>query len=537
MRCDNEQGYLNNGLQINRSPRLEGGAAARQISTISSQSVKPAYVTPDQKQDQNHGLVIYNSTDQQEGDRSVYAEIWARAAARLRAVLGDEIFFSWFARMQIDEVEDGCAHVSVPTRFLRAWIMSNYHARVVETFKAVDETITDVQIMVRMNGQVKAKEVKSGDDASQSVKAKPSISQGLNPKASAPRDAMSGSDLNAKFTFDQFVLGHPNMLAHAAAKQVADAALHNAVAFNPLYIHSSVGMGKTHLINAIAWAAGATDGSRNVVYLTAEHFMYHFITAVQRQTALGFKEWLRKVDLLLIDDMQFLQGKSATEFGHTLNALVSGAKQVVIAGDRLPRELDLLDDRLRSRLAGGLVVEVGSFDFDLRRSIVQKRAEIAAQRFPDIHIPDQVLDHIARNIVSNGRDLDGAVNRLVAANQLTDEPVTVDMAERALRDLLRTRDTRKIKIEDIQRVVAKHFNVTKADLLSSRRARAVVRPRQIAMYLAKQLTPRSLPEIGRRFGGRDHTTVLHAVRKVEELMSDDADLANEIDLLKRMLEE
>ena len=258
---------------------------------------------------------------------------------------------------------------------------------------------------------------------------------------------------------------------------------------------------------------------------------------MQRQSALAFKEWLRQVDLLLIDDMQFLQGKSATEFGHTLGALISGAKQVVVAGDAPPRDLEMLDERVRSRLSGGLVVPILPFDTELRRAIVGKRAESAAQRFAGLAFPGPVMDYVARAVVSHGRDLDGAVNRLVAANHLTGEPITVPLAEKTLADLIRTQDARKVRIEDILRIVSRHFKVNRTDLLSARRSRDVVRPRQIAMYLAKALTSRSLPEIGRRFGGRDHTTVLHSVRKVEQMMKEDGELCQEVELLKRMLEE
>jgi chromosomal replication initiator protein len=337
-------------------------------------------------------------------------------------------------------------------------------------------------------------------------------------------------------TFETFVSGTPNEMALGVAKQVAHAALNNAVTFNPVYIHSTVGLGKSHLLNAIAWAAGAADSSRNIVYLTADHFMYHFIQAVQRQSALAFKDWLRRVDLLLIDDMQFLQGKSATEFGHTLGTLLTGAKQVVVAADSPPRDLEMLDERVRSRLSGGLVVPINGFDVDLRHDIVAKRAEQATSRF-GVHFPAAVIDYIAHVVVSHGRDLDGAVNRLVAANQLTGEPITVPLAERTLADLVRSREAKRVRIEDILRIVSRHFKVQRNDLLSSRRSRDVVRPRQIAMYLAKSLTSRSLPEIGRRFGGRDHTTVLHSVRKVEQMMKDDGDLCQEIELLKRMLED
>ena len=338
-------------------------------------------------------------------------------------------------------------------------------------------------------------------------------------------------------TFDNFVPGMANEMALGVARQVASAAASNTVAYNPVYVHSSVGLGKSHLLNAIAWAAGAANSSLQIVYLTADHFMYHFITAVKRQSALAFKEWLRQIDLLLIDDLQFLQGKSATEFGHTLSVLITGARQVVVAGDAPPRDLEMLDERVRSRLSGGLVVPIAKFDLDLRRAIVSRRAEIAATRFPGIIFPPAVVEYIALSVTSHGRDLDGAVNRLVAANHLTGEAITVPLAEKTLADLIRTREAPRVRIDDILRIVSRHFKIPRTDLLSSRRSRDIVRPRQIAMYLAKSLTSRSLPEIGRRFGGRDHTTVLHSVRKVEQLMQDDGDLCQEIELLKRMLAE
>src|SRR5690606_1344146 len=242
-------------------------------------------------------------------------------------------------------------------------------------------------------------------------------------------DALSGSAIDPRMTFDTFVSGEANEMAFGVARQIANAAINNTVTFNPVYIHSTVGLGKSHLLNAIAHAVEAADPTKNIVYLTADHFMYHFITAVQRQSALAFKEWLRRVDLLLIDDMQFLQGKSATEFGHTLGTLLTGAKQVVVAGDAPPRDLDMIDERVRSRLSGGLVVPINGFDLDLRRAIVTRRAEQAGQRFAGVQFPPAVLDYIARVVVSHGRDLDGAVNRLVAANQLTHEPITVPLAE------------------------------------------------------------------------------------------------------------
>jgi chromosomal replication initiator protein len=353
--------------------------------------------------------------------------------------------------------------------------------------------------------------------------------------AAAQHESLGGSPLDSQLTFDTFLIGRSNTLAHAAAKQVGGARRGEAVMFNPLYIHAGVGLGKTHLLQAIAWAGNSMNG-RRVLYLTAEKFMYGFVSALKNQTAIAFKEALRGIDVLVIDDLQFLQGKSTqAEFCHTLNALIDAGRQVVVAGDRPPADLESLDDRVRSRLAGGLVAEMGSLDEDLRLEILKSRVALARSLHPGFDVPASVLAFVAKTITHNGRDLDGALNRLLAHNKLGGHPVTMEVAEYAVRDLVRPQDPRRVMIEDIQRTVARQYNVSRADLLSSRRTANVVRPRQIAMYLAKTLTLRSLPEIGRRFGGRDHTTVLHAVRKIGSLVGNDNVLAEEIDLLTRVL--
>jgi chromosomal replication initiator protein len=350
-------------------------------------------------------------------------------------------------------------------------------------------------------------------------------------------EALGGSPLDTRLCFDTFVVGRSNTLAQAAAKQVAAAKRSDAVMFNPLYIHAGVGLGKTHLLQAITWAGNAA-GERKVLYLTAEKFMYGFVSALRTQTALAFKEALRGIGVLVIDDLQFLQGKSTqAEFCHTLNALIDAGRQVVIASDRPPSDLESLDDRVRSRLAGGLVVEMASLGEELRLEILKARVMAARQHHPGFDVPLPVLAYIAKTVTHNGRDLEGALNRLLAHNKLTGHAVTLEMAEREVRDLIRPQEPKRVKIEDIQRVVARQYNVSRSDLLSSRRTANVVRPRQVAMYLAKTLTLRSLPEIGRRFGGRDHTTVLHAVRKIEGLVGNDMALAEEIETLKRQLQE
>lgn len=473
-------------------------------------------------------------------------ELWNRVRARIKTAVGNDVFTSWFASLELEEIVDDVVHLSAPTRFLCSWVQSNYAERILEAFRQDVAEIGRIQVTLRVNGQARPRFAPVAAEPSTNEAPAPQAAPTLAPVSTIARfprestaakgDALSGSAIDPRMTFDSFVAGEANEMAFGVAKQIANAAANNAVTFNPVYIHSTVGLGKSHLLNAIAHAVQQADSSKNIVYLTADHFMYHFITAVQRQSALGFKEWLRRVDLLLIDDMQFLQGKSATEFGHTLGTLLTGAKQVVVAGDAPPRDLEMLDERVRSRLSGGLVVPISGFDLELRRAIVQRRADQSTARY-GMHFPAPVIDYISRAVISHGRDLDGAVNRLVAANQLTGELITVPLAEKTLGDLIRNREARRVRIEDILRIVSRHYKVPRNELLSARRSRDVVRPRQIAMFLAKALTSRSLPEIGRRFGGRDHTTVLHSVRKVESMIKDDVELGQEIELLKRMLEE
>jgi chromosomal replication initiator protein len=357
--------------------------------------------------------------------------------------------------------------------------------------------------------------------------------------ASSPaiQDSRGGSPLDPRLTFESFVVGRSNTLAHAASKQVATARRGDPVMFNPLYIHAGVGLGKTHLLQAVALKINSSP-ERNALYLTAERFMYGFASALRSQTALAFKDALRGIDVLVVDDLQFLQGKnSQAEFSHTLNSLIDGGRQVVVAADRPPAELESLDERIRSRLAGGLVVEIGLLGEELRLEILSARVQAARAHHPGFDVPTPVLGYIARTVTHNGRDLEGALNRLLAHSKLTGHPITMELAERELRDLVRPVELKRVRIEEIQRIVARHYNVSRSDLLSSRRTANVVRPRQIAMYLAKTLTLRSLPEIGRRFGGRDHTTVLHAVRKIESLIGIDNALAAEIEALKNQLQE
>lgn len=468
---------------------------------------------------------------------------WTRVKGRLRSSVGEDVFSSWFARMDLEAVQDESVHLSVPTRFLKSWIQAHYAERVLDAWKAEMPKVSRVDLTVRsaMRNVAPAKEVTAPVEARrvESVGNRPAadIRSTATAPVSASHEALGGSPLDPRLTFASFVLGRANTLAHAAARQVAEGRRGDPVMFNPLYIHAGVGLGKTHLLQAVTWA-GNSNPERKVLYLTAEKFMYGFVAALKTQTALAFKEALRGIDVLVIDDLQFLQGKTTqAEFCHTLNALIDAGRQVVIAADRPPSDLESLDERMRSRLAGGLVVEMGTLGEELRLGILKSRVAAARAHHASFDVPEAVLEYLARTITHNGRDLEGAINRLLAHSKLNATAVTLEMAEREVRDLVRPMEPKRIKIEDIQRVVARQYNVSRSDLLSSRRTANVVRPRQVAMYLAKTLTLRSLPEIGRRFGGRDHTTVLHAVRKIEALVGKDNTLQDEVESLKRQLAE
>jgi chromosomal replication initiator protein len=347
---------------------------------------------------------------------------------------------------------------------------------------------------------------------------------------------LEGSPLDPRYTFESFVIGASNRMAHAGATQVAETILSDNPAFNPLYIHSQVGLGKSHLLQAIAWDVKRRAPNAQVLYLTAEKFRYQFVEAVRSSDPLAFKERFRAINMLLIDDLEFLQGeRTEQEFDHIINALLDGGKQVVVASAKAPKEIDRLNERMRSRLQRGLVTEIHPLDHELRQKVLEKR--LAEKRAGDssFNLSRDVLDVLATKLTENGRELEGAITRLYATWQYMRTPITMDIVESVTRDLVQNPDQRRIKIEDILRIISRHYGVSKGDLLSQRRHRSVVWPRQIGMYLAKQLTSRSLPEIGRRFGGRDHTTVLHAIRKIEGEITKNPRLEDELEELKKLL--
>ena len=461
------------------------------------------------------------------GEPAEARAVWERVRRRLRTELGEDVFSSWFARVDLEEAASGVVRLSVPTVFLKGWIKSNYGDRLLKLWGQEDGGVRRVDIVRRT-----AFRVVSEEPAAVARKSAAPLAQ----EGATGAERLAGSPLDPRLTFASFCEGRSNDVAFRAARAVAGAPEGSSPTYNPLYIHAGVGLGKTHLLQAIAQEARRLDPDRRALYLTIERFTVQFVSALRDKSALDFKERLRSIDVLLIDDMQFLTGKSVQqEFCHMLNTLLDGGKQVVVAADRPPAELEGVDERVRSRLKGGVVVGLAPPDLAMRRRILDTRLAVARERNPALAVPEMVLDYVAQVVATNGRDLDGALNRLVCRAELSGAPITMEIAEMAIADLVGQREPRRIRIEDIQKAVAGHFKVSKNDLLSARRTRAIVRPRQIAMYLAKMMTPRSYPEIGKRFGGRDHTTVLHAVRKVEELASGDARIAEEIELLKRLI--
>ncbi|WP_394356797.1 chromosomal replication initiator protein DnaA [Shumkonia mesophila] len=448
---------------------------------------------------------------------------WEAVCGRLRSEIGEAAYQSWLKPITVREMADGQVRLSVPTRFMQDWIVTHYADRLCMLWQGENPGIRSVDVVVLSDRPARAVE-------------KPAVVAPLPTVPTARRMGSAeeavvdiGAPLDPRFTFERFVVGKPNEFAYAAAQRVADA---TQVSFNPLFLYGGVGLGKTHLMHAIAWRIRQSDPTRNVIYLSAEKFMYRFIRALREQNTVDFKEQFRSVDVLMIDDVQFIAGKDSTqeEFFHTFNALVDQGRQIVLSADKSPSNLEGIEERLKSRLNCGLVADIHATTYELRLGILQSKADQLG-----VEVKRNVLEFLAHKITSNVRELEGALNRIVAHAQLVGRQITLETTQEVLHDLLRAND-RRVTIEEIQKRVAEHFNIRISDMHSARRARSVARPRQVAMYLAKQLTTRSLPEIGRKFGGRDHTTVMHAVRKVDELRERDAGFAEDVELLRRMLE-
>jgi len=452
-------------------------------------------------------------------------DTWERVRGKLAETIGQSNFANWIEPLKLSELRDGIAVFDAPTGFFGSWVLRNFGELIVHHLNEAGEKVRKIEFSApRCTGTAKA-EPGSTDCAESRIGRQ---------DGDARTDDLPGAPLDSRFTFDSFVVGKPNELAHAAARRVAENA---PVTFNPLFLYGGVGLGKTHLMHAIAHELDARHPDLCVVYLSAEQFMHQFVRALRERKMMDFKDLFRSVDILMVDDVQFIAGKDSTqeEFFHTFNSLVDQQKQMVISADRAPGEIGDLEERIRSRLQSGLVVDLHPADYELRLGILQRKVDLYRARYPEAVIADGVLEFLAQRISTDVRALEGALIRLFAFAALVNREITPDLARDCLADMLRASD-RKITIEEIQRRVSEHYNVRLSDMIGPRRQRAIARPRQIAMYLAKHLTSRSLPEIGRHFGRRDHTTVIHGVRRIEELRATDNRVAEDIELLRRALE-
>ena len=452
-------------------------------------------------------------------------EQWGQLRQSLLGMVGQNNFTNWIEPIEFSDIRDGVAIFNVPTSFLGNYVQQNFGDLILHKLAHSGAQGRRVQFSVAAASPARAN-AQPG--------AKPTAETGTAQPARPTAELLPGAPLDGRFTFDTFVVGKPNELAHAAARRVAEG---GPVTFNPLFLYGGVGLGKTHLMHAIAHELSARRPDLNVVYLSAEQFMYRFVQALRDRRMMDFKQIFRAVDVLMVDDVQFIAGKDSTqeEFFHTFNALVDQNKQIIISADRAPGEIKDLEDRIKSRLQCGLVVDLHPTDYELRLGILHSKVDQFSEQYPGLVLADGVLEFLAHRISTNVRVLEGALTRLFAFASLVGCEITLDMTQDCLADILRASE-RKITIEEIQRRVAEHYNIRLSDLLGPKRVRTYARPRQVAMYLCKQLTSRSLPEIGRRFGGRDHTTVMHGVKRVEELKVQDGQIAEDLEMLRRTLE-
>jgi len=467
-----------------------------------------------------------------DGNEPQVAAQWARIRGRLQSEVGDVEYRTWLRQMTLAGIDGEEVTVHLPTRFLRDWVRSHYGEKISKLWQIENGRIKRVDIRVG-HGRPGLAESLAEPPAPPPAVVEPERTEQVNGMRTSV--GRNGDDLSVpldpRFSFDSFVVGKPNEFAYACARRVAEKPA--SPGFNPLFLYGGVGLGKTHLMHAIGLElTRAGHAHPTVAYMSAEKFMYRFISAIRSNSTIDFKEQLRSSDVLMIDDLQFLVGKDNTqeEFFHTFNALVDAGKQIVVSADKSPSEISGLGDRLRTRLGCGMVADLHATTFELRISILEAKATRAGAT-----VPPKLLEFLAHKITTNVRELEGALNRLIAHSNLFNRPITMETASEVLHDVLRAHDKR-VTIDEIQKRVAEHYNMRIGDMSSARRARAVARPRQVAMFLAKQLTSRSLPEIGKKFGNRDHTTVMHAVSRVTELIETDSGFAEDVELLRKMLE-
>lgn len=480
--------------------------------------------------------------------KSILEIHWERICSRLKIEVGEVEYRTWLQQITLGGIEEDELTLYLPTRFLRDWVRSQYNSKLNQLWNSELSQIRRVELALSAPAEITItpseatitnEEIAPAQTISEDIAtSKPAKKQKASPVVTTTTSTDTKEEesrlptqtqLDPRFTFDNFIVGKPNEFAYACSRRVAERP--SSPGFNPLFLYGGVGLGKTHLMHAIGFEL-AKAGNISVSYMSAEKFMYRFIASIRSQSTIEFKEELRSVDVLMIDDLQFLIGKDNTqeEFFHTFNALIDAGRQIIVSADKSPSDLSGLEDRLRTRLGCGMVADIHATTYELRISILEAKAASA-----NVTISPKVMEFLAHKITTNVRELEGALNRLIAHANLFGRPITLEATQEVLHDILKSHE-RRVTIEEIQRKVAEHCNIRQTDMTSARRARAVARPRQIAMFLAKQLTSRSLPEIGRKFGNRDHTTVMHAISRISELIEKDSAFAEDVELLRRMLE-
>ena len=454
---------------------------------------------------------------------------WCQLKQRLLTSVGHNHYTSWIEPLVLSSIDGNEAIFTVPTAFLGSYVNQNFSDQIIRHLNETGEQVRRLRFETVDAHQ-------SSKPASESEKvSEPTNKPNGTSTTLLQNDVLKAAPLDPRFTFETFVVGKPNELAHAAARHVAEG---GPLSFNPLFLYGGVGLGKTHLMHAIAWELHDQRPQLNVLYLSAEQFMYRFVQALRERKMMDFKHIFRSVDVLMVDDVQFIAGKESTqeEFFHTFNVLVDQNKQIIISADRAPGEIKELENRIKSRLQCGLVVDLHPTDYELRLGILQaKVAQHLSNSFSRQEIADGVLEFLAHRISTNVRVLEGALTRLFAFSLLVGRPIDMDLTQDCLADVLRA-SSRKMTVDEIQRQVADYYNIKLSDIIGPKRTRTFARPRQVAMYLSKQLTARSIPEIGRQFGGRDHTTVIHGVRRIEELKTTNGQVADDLEMIRRILE-
>ena len=439
---------------------------------------------------------------------------WNEVLQKLKITFGNDIYESWIRNINLKREFNHYVVLTAPTRFVRDWIVSRYADKILDIIKTFKKSIQRIEFLIEESKE-KSDKIDFRRDSQIS-----SIENSL----------LNYNRFNLNNSFDNFMVGESNELAYTAARKVCTQSSH----YNPLFIYSVVGMGKTHLLNAIGLDI---ENSKQVMFISAERFMYHFIRSIKSNDMVKFKDFFRKANVFIIDDIQFVAGKEAMqeEFFHTFNALIERGSQIVVASDRSPSNLDRVQGRIKSRLSGGLVIDIQPPDLNLRIKILRSKFEDIKKNFNEnYNLNDEVFKFLATEITSSIREMVGALNRVLAFSKMNTKSPNIYECKRILKDFIND-NKKSINVESIQNIVAVYFNLNIQEMLSPRRSRSLARPRQIAMYLAKKYTTNSLPDIGRKFSNRDHTTVIHAVKKIEELVKNDNEIKHSVAEIKKKL--